>query len=79
MDRRRILQTWLLMGLMGLASGCAWDKSAVRTTDPDPDAIRAEEDEETRDVAKGFFKKNRLPGTLSSEAAEIEKDLGIYR
>ena len=34
---------------------------------------------ESRSVSKGFFKRKLPPGTLSSEAAEIEKDLGVYR
>jgi hypothetical protein len=33
--------------------------------------------DETLKAPRGFFRNNRLPGGWSSEANEIEKDLGV--
>lgn len=50
-------------------------KATAAAEDEDQDEGEAE----SRSVSKGFFKRKLPPGTLSSEAAEIEKDLGVYR
>ena len=69
-------------------AGCLWSKGnqARRTTltkdaEPEPIVTFSEDSNGSNDSAppKGFFKNTRLPGALSSEAADIERNLGIGR
>ena len=67
-------------------TGCLWSKGRqeTRTTltkeaEPEPIVTFSEESKGSNDTTppKGFFKNTRLPGALSSEAADIEHNLGI--
>ncbi len=82
--RFALVASWVLGGL----SGCLPDKSSsnfVRRESEHPGLTREEartssiEEVETDrpEGLKNFFKPTRRPGALSSEAAEIERSLGV--
>lgn len=80
---------WIVPALAGLSLvGCVWSnqRQGGRTVlskkaEPEPVVTFAEESSGSNDSAppKGFFKNTHLPGALSSEGAEIERNLGIGR
>ena len=69
--------------LLLIAPGCEPRKQALRSglTDVEPPADPVKDDPTFRrpQDLDGFFKKNRYAGTLSSEAQEIETNLGILK
>ena len=81
---RTIFGCLFTAGLLTAAPGCDHRKQALRsglTTDNEPPADPVKDDptfQRPPDL-KGFFKQNRYAGTLSSEAQEIETNLGILR
>jgi hypothetical protein len=81
MFRRRWLAVVVSAGCAGGAlAGCTPLSSLVKpqTPVPPPALIEAEGDsEESSQLVRGFFKPTRLPGGWSSEANEIEKNLGV--
>ena len=65
---------WLAAGL----SGCATARQPERPTYNDDDDDEPLSEGVRSKPPKGFFKKgSRLPGALSSEGSEIERNLGI--
>jgi hypothetical protein len=68
-------------GVLVLTSSCEPRKQLVRQPDPQADAVAdpVKDDPTFRrpEELQGFFKPNRRAGTLSSEAQEIENDLGV--
>lgn len=79
---------WMAAALAGMglfSSGCETPNHFVRKSHPDEKAanyVPAEDgDGEAKAAAgpKGFFKGGRLPGAMSSEGAEIERSLGVYK
>ena len=87
MFRKSLLMFALSWTVCGL-TGCLWtnQRDATKTTlskkaEPEPVVKFAEETNGSNesDTPKGFFKNNHRPGALSSEAADIERSLGIGR
>lgn len=78
--------------VFGCAAGCEQvNRFASKPQPSDDEVVRAlreetreedegsPEDQEARNMVRKFFKPNRLSGALSSEAAEIERNLGVDR
>jgi hypothetical protein len=87
---RRLLGVTLTLVLSCLSmAGCQWLNHGLRSQDRDPDVTQAtaeavgSDGDKVLDVqdngkqAKPFFRPSRLSGGLSSEAREIENNLGI--
>ena len=81
---RTIFGCLFMASLLAAAPGCDHRKQALRsglTTETEPPADPVKDDPTFQRPAdlKGFFKQNRYTGALSSEAQEIETNLGILR
>lgn len=86
-----VLTVSIAIALIALATGCEstgrpWARARDDDANPARETARAESggaetwdaaDSGTRKMIQGFFKGTRLPGGLSSEAAEIERNLGV--
>jgi hypothetical protein len=63
-------------------AGCEWHRQGLRSADSAQQQETSESDsakgaEVKSDAPRGFFKATRLPGAMSDEGREIERDLGI--
>jgi len=88
---RRVAIGLAIVAILGSATGCEQvNRFSGKSRSNDDEVVRAlreetrvdnesPEDREARDLVRKFFKPNRLSGALSSEAAEIERNLGVGR
>jgi hypothetical protein len=79
---RRILRLGLILVFGSSAlPGCETLQHNARTRSEDDEPIATEAksaDSSDSSPAKGFFKPSRLSGAWSSEAREVERDLGVH-
>ena len=82
----RFVTNWfaVAVGSCLVIAGCQTPRSSASRSPSVDEAVDARPEagsNEPRDVQspkQGFFKSSRLPGAMSDEGREIEKDLGIH-